>query len=959
MTDLDVSLLVAAMRFAGRGVDALVTTVCPDPATMLEGILGHAPSAEQVTALQGIQSQVQLDLDAATTARGQLDTGMAAVPASLSEVTAVAAALAEVLRRVATAAGRIATAVTDAPGPDAAMQSLLRESLAASTFGGLVTQLGLPAAGADVGSALTVAGTLVMCTVGNADERGIGDAELFSLHDSRFDGFFDWTSPTSLKLKLATGLRVGVTPDDFVHTLLGNKGTVDTRVTVTVDAVKGIVLGEGTRHRLAIPGQINLAGYVQLSDLALVLPEPGELSGGADRPGFQVVATLTGALGPVKAVVDGVGVALVVDSDAVEAGAAEPALLTVLPPIGAGLSINAGVVHGGGYVMHSGTEYGGALDLAIGPIEIKAFGLIGTDPFSLVVVLSVQFRPGIQLSFGFTLNGVGGLLALQRTLDSDALAAGLRTHAVDNLLFPADPVAIAPQLLRMLDAVFPPYLGGFVAGPMVEAGWGEPISYVTARLGILISLPDPKIIILGSLRLALPTPEAAIVDLHAEVIGEISSDHILVLVSLAGSRIAGFAISGDFGILIAYGDQPDFVMSAGGFHPHYQPPHELTGMQRVSIDLSPPAVLTVQARAYLALTANSFQLGAQVQLRADVGVAGAEGHLAFDAIVRWAPTFSFEIDLSAGFSIYALGTSFAGVDLHLHLEGPAPWNAHGTASISLLFFDLDIDVGPITWGDGANAQLDAKSPVDMVVAELRKAGSWHPVVPGSGDRVATLITDSVPDAVLVHPLGAFEVRQHVIPLETVITHVGANPVSDPRVNLGSPTVGGVDVAAVSATTDRFPPAQFLSLTDDEKLSRPAFEDFPSGARFSGVSDEASGAPVGSSYQWNTVVPHAATTSIFKDEVISSLFTLTKVVAAMPAARGGARAAQPYAVPSAPVSYAAAGSVLLRSTQDLHEVDGVDPGPMTTTAAAELLDGLVVGNEVPRGAVEMVSLGVAP
>jgi hypothetical protein len=41
------------------------------------------------------------------------------------------------------------------------------------------------------------------------------------------------------------------------------------------------------------------------------------------------------------------------------------------------------------------------------------------------------------------------------------------------------------------------------------------------------------------------------------------------------------------------------------------------------------------------------------------------------------------------------------------------------------------------------------------------------------------------------------------------------------------------------------------------------------------------------------------------------------------------------------------------------VDGVDPGPMTTTAAAELLDGLVVGNEVPRGAVEMVSLGVAP
>ena len=79
----------------------------------------------------------------------------------------------------------------------------------------------------------------------------------------------------------------------------------------------------------------------------------------------------------------------------------------------------------------------------------------------------------------------------------------------------------------------------------------------------------------------------------------------------------------------------------------------------------------MQAKAYLALTANSFQLGAEVHLRADVGVAGAEGHLSFDAIVRWAPTFSFEIDLSAGFSIYALGMSFAGVDLRLNLGGPA------------------------------------------------------------------------------------------------------------------------------------------------------------------------------------------------------------------------------------------------------------------------------------------------
>ena len=31
------------------------------------------------------------------------------------------------------------------------------------------------------------------------------------------------------------------------------------------------------------------------------------------------------------------------------------------------------------------------------------------------------------------------------------------------------------------------------------------------------------------------------------------------MVSLAGSRIAGFTISGDFGLLIGYGDDPDFA----------------------------------------------------------------------------------------------------------------------------------------------------------------------------------------------------------------------------------------------------------------------------------------------------------------------------------------------------------------------------------------------------------------
>ena len=56
--------------------------------------------------------------------------------------------------------------------------------------------------------------------------------------------------------------------------------------------------------------------------------------------------------------------------------------------------------------------------------------MIGTDPFSLVVVIGVHFMPKIELSFGFTLSGIGGLLAIERRLDSDALRRGIREGAV-------------------------------------------------------------------------------------------------------------------------------------------------------------------------------------------------------------------------------------------------------------------------------------------------------------------------------------------------------------------------------------------------------------------------------------------------------------------------------------------------------------------------------------------------
>ncbi len=500
-----------------------------------------------------------------------------------------------------------------------------------------------------------------------------------------------------------------------------------------------------------------------------------------------------------------------------------------------------------------------------------------------------------------------------------------------------------------------------MVGPLLELGWGAPVSFVTARLGVIIVLPDPKVILMGSLRVALPLPDAAIVDLRAELYGEITPDHILFLVSLSGSKVAGFSLAGDFGVLIGFGHDPDFAFSAGGFHPAYPPPGELAGMRRVSVDLSPPAFITMRAEAYLALTTNSFQLGCRVEMRAEVAGVGAEGHLQFDALVLWAPRFSFQIDLSAGVSLFAFGESFASADLHLHLEGPGPWLARGSASLSFLFFDVDFDLPTISWGDSDNPPPDTKSLLTLVQEGLSHAGAWAARLPPDTDNLVHLI-DLGPDSkiVVVHPLGALEARQQVAPLETTIDRVGRNPVTENRVSLGSPLVGGNPAKAVSSTTDLFAPGAYLNLTSDQKLSRPGFEPFPSGLVMAGSDTDHHGTASEVSYQWDTVFPRDPVTGLKLLRMHMPFTALASchdvILRAGPTARMVAATGNAYAVTPQPVALAHPGTATVRSVRDLTAVAGAPAAAMTTTEAVQVLADLGLPR-LGNGAAQYVGAGV--
>ena len=268
-----------------------------------------------------------------------------------------------------------------------------------------------------------------------------------------------------LSLSLAlTKIEAGVGGGP-IASLLGGLGSAQADVTLGVDTTRGLTVGGGAR--VVLPALPKL-GPLDLREITLEVP-PGV------RGAIDLGATIKADIGGViQATVAGSGLRIGIDPAAATHGE-NPMSVSVKPPTGIGLLLDAGLVQGGGFLGERSGGYGGALQLRLGPVELQAVGLLTLDPeFALVVVMSISFMPPIDLTFGFTLNAVGGVLGIEHRLDGDALSAGLTSGALDNIMFPADPVAAAPAILDTLEAVFPVDHGSIVIGPMVEVGWGRP-----------------------------------------------------------------------------------------------------------------------------------------------------------------------------------------------------------------------------------------------------------------------------------------------------------------------------------------------------------------------------------------------------------------------------------------------------------------------------------------------------
>ena len=66
---------------------------------------------------------------------------------------------------------------------------------------------------------------------------------------------------------------------------------------------------------------------------------------------------------------------------------------------------------------------------------------------SFLAIMGAQFLPPIQLSFGFSLDRVGGIVGVNRRADTEALRAAQRTGTAGDVLFAIRPPANALALV--------------------------------------------------------------------------------------------------------------------------------------------------------------------------------------------------------------------------------------------------------------------------------------------------------------------------------------------------------------------------------------------------------------------------------------------------------------------------------------------------------------------------------
>ena len=509
-------------------------------------------------------------------------------------------------------------------------------------------------------------------------------------------------------------------------------------------------------------------------------------------------------------------------------------------PSGFGLTVDASAVKGGGVISidQETGEFFGCLELEI----IKKIGVGGfvlCDPgtaegheFSLIVLLSARFSPGIPLGMGFSLTAIGGTLGLNRQISRDALQNGVRTGTLDQVFFVENIKDHLAEMKTNVITYFPAKHGQFFFGVLGQISY-EPV--VKCDFGLLLQVPKPtEIIIVGALRV---NAAEGIVKINVFFAGGINFEEGMWFdASIVDSQIVGISISGDMAFRLNWGGTKGFLLSIGGFHPAYKPEEGLHvgKMNRLAMKLD-YSILKLSFETYMAITSNSFQIGARFDLKVGWDKFGIVGYAGFDALFQFDP-FLFMFYVCAGVSVKCGSWNLLSIDLSLDVQGPAPWKIAGKAKFNFLFIPIDVSFSK-TWGKKA-PELPSKlvKVIPLFEEEWGKKTNWVIENPDPSGKPLVAFFDAPEGVMLAQPDGSVTFNQSAVPMKTEASDTQKTEellkmdVCNDAVpeDYNSIRITKVNDKDVVTTQNDFAPSLYKAMSIDEKLKSDSYVKYDSG-----------------------------------------------------------------------------------------------------------------------------------
>lgn len=506
-------------------------------------------------------------------------------------------------------------------------------------------------------------------------------------------------------------------------------------------------------------------------------------------------------------------------------------------PDGIGISIETPVVKGAGLISYDKSE--GTLFSALSLEVLKKFtvgcivdadlGVKDGHCFSLVALISTSFSPGIPLGMGFSLNGVGGCLGLNRMYDADAVSGGVRSGVFGSVFFVDNVMNHLTEMKTAVKQFFPEKKKQFFLGVLCKICF-EPV--VTCEFGLLIQAPNPMSIgIVGALKVRVG--DTNLIKINVYFFGDIDFDKGLRFdASIVDSEIVGLKLEGDMAFRLFWGGPyKGFGLSIGGFHPAYKPEEGLKfapNMRRLSLSLNYD-IVKIKLETYLAVTSNSFQIGAHLDLQVGWKKFGLIGYAGFDALFVFKP-FRFSFSLEVGVAVMVGSAKLFSVDLALSVEGPAKWRVKGKAYFTVLFIPVKCKFS-LAWGDSPKEERKATIAVwkDVLLPELLRDNNW---ITSSAEQNNDGKEKDVNAMLTLQPNDTFSFNQSAVPFDYpmgLCNDALPEDFTSFRLKKVSIIADNKEFSLeTSCLNNDFAPSLYKELSNEERLSNPSYESVTSG-----------------------------------------------------------------------------------------------------------------------------------